>query len=148
MIQTFLPVPTIPHSCSICTDQVHGFHEHDVLTEKQTVLGCATEIQIHFNHGSIARELWDRFKWKPFDWDKVLYEMANIKDEIHGIPPHTIQVHTEERTIWLKARRRRLTYDYVIYFDGEEASYHIYLSTTGDVPFEAKYVFTSIEEPC
>jgi hypothetical protein len=141
MIQPFLPAPVLPYGCPTCAHRVYGFHEHEILTQTDKILGHPTIVHVHYNHGSLARELWEIIRSPSFDWDRILHEIAQSPKESHEAPL-TVQVHREEKSIWWKARRRRLTYDYVLRYE-ESITFHIYLSTVEDTPFEATHMMTS-----
>jgi hypothetical protein len=138
MIQEFLHAPMMTQWCSTCEDHVYGFHEHNHIVLMQSILGSDHCVTVHFPHGSIAWQLWDRLKFMPFDWDSRLREIGEIND----MAANEVLIHTEERGIWWRAHRRRLTYDYVVRFN-DGISFHIYLSTMGDVKFEVSHVFSS-----
>ena len=66
-----------------------------------------------------SREWYPLFKWPAFDWQTALQQVKE-----------TTRVHREERGIWWRARRRRLTQDYVIHFEDGLPSFHVYVHET------------------
>jgi len=157
MLQQLSILPSIgyQYTCPQCSQKITTYHEHDPIEIEQIIEGDSTSIRVHFDMQGNARAIWKIIKLGEYDWDTVT---LNLNRTI-GYPPKIevgscIHVHSLQKATWWRARRHRLTFDYIIRFEGMKGngwvySYHIYASTTGDNVYEPDYHYieeTAVED--